>query len=101
MSMQEMFGFHMELEALKKVLKDITGMKFDGKNLVSGQENEIAIIKNTLVEIHNYNISLKERIDKMALNIETLEREVARAQTVQSSAVMLLKKLKFQQNQFQ
>ena len=49
--MQEIFGLHMEMLEIKQLLQNITGMKFDGKNLISAQENEIKSIKNILLDI--------------------------------------------------
>lgn len=93
MSMQEMFGLHMEILEIKNLLQQITGMKFDGTKLISGQEEEIKKIKKILYDVVQEYILIKERINKMTLNLEALAAEVTRAQTVQSSAVTLLKKL--------
>ena len=93
MSMQEIFGMHMEMLELKNLLKQITGMKFDGKKLITEQEEELKVIKKLLHDVVQEYITIKERIKDMSLNLDILTAEVARAQTVQSSAVTLLKKL--------
>ena len=151
MSMEEIFGLHMEMEATKELVQKLTGLKFNGMEFRDSQQDDIDALKlainkqNTIIEalkkkqsqldvehlknlIKQYNqqtvsemgqnlekqtsdikdiphlkkvvydvvqqcILFKERISEMALNLEALEKEVTRAQTVQSSAVTLLTKL--------
>ena len=50
------------------------------------------VVKKYLCALYNLS-NLLERIDKMAINLETLTAEVTRVQTVQASAVTLLTSL--------
>lgn len=93
MSMQEIYGIHLEVQEIKKILEDITGLKFDGSKLKNQLELDLNNVKSILMDVVQQCIIYKERIYEMSFNLENLEREVARAQTVQTSAVTLLKSL--------
>lgn len=93
MSMQEIYGLHLEMEEVKRILENFTGMKFEGSKLRDKNEADIQEIKKALYDVVNEVLLIKERMNHMELNLQALEQEVARAQTVQSSAVTLLTKL--------
>lgn len=118
MSMQEIYSLTMELNEVKRFIEKMTGMKFEGAELrdintedikklqkkfeeksklesKSQKEaiKELDALKNMLSEIVSDNQDTKKRIEDMQMTIDSLREEVTRAQTVQSSAAVMLNRL--------
>jgi uncharacterized phage infection (PIP) family protein YhgE len=93
MSMEEIYGLNVAINEIKKTIEEITGKKYNGNELRDSNTEEIHKLKKILYEVLNESIKLKERTNQMQINLDALSEEVARAQTVQSSAVIMLNKL--------
>lgn len=95
MSMQEIYGLTLEIGALREFIEKQHGVvvKHSGRLNI---EDEIKAIRNELtesVETKKDLAKLIERILKMEIDLSKLAEEVTRAQTVHSSAVVLIQEL--------
>lgn len=95
MSMQEIYGLTMELYAIRDFIEKQHGVVVrHGKSL--NIEDELKEIRKELSKLSESTPGLeilKERISKMEIDLSKLAEEVTRAQTVQSSAVVLIQSL--------
>lgn len=95
MSMQEIYGLTMELHAIRDYIERQHGVivRHEGKLNI---EDELKAIRKELMKLGEGTPELellKERIARMEIDLSKLAEEVTRAQTVQSSAVVLIQSL--------
>lgn len=95
MSMQEIYGLTMELNAVRDYIEKQHGVivRHTGKLNI---EDELKAIRKELSKLSEGTPELellKERIARMEIDLSKLAEEVTRAQTVQSSAVILIQNL--------
>lgn len=92
MSWSEITGIHDELNNIKKVIKDQFGITVtSGK--IRDTDKELDDIHNEIKAYLKKYETLTKRIEDMSLDLTRLTEEVARAHTVQTSAVALLRNL--------
>lgn len=92
MSWQEIAGIQDELTQVKEVIKKNYGITIRGGK-VRDTDTEIDQIRDENKAFLQELITLTKRVQDMSLDLTRLHDEVTRAQTVQSSAVALLKSL--------
>jgi hypothetical protein len=92
MSWQEIAGMQDELGRIKEVIKQNFGVTISA-SATRDTNKEIDELGEKIKALLNENATLTKRVQDMSLDLTRLHEEVTRAQTVQTSAVTLLKNL--------
>lgn len=95
MSWQEIYALNIEVALLRQFIENQHGVILKDSKIIN-IDDELKKIKEKLYEYDDIKLSLSnliERIEKMNIDLTVLTEEVARARTVQSSAVVLIQNL--------
>lgn len=95
MSWQEIYALNIEVALLRQFIENQHGVILKDSKIIN-IDDELKKIKEKLYEYDDFKLSLSdliERVEKMNIDLSVLTEEVARARTVQSSAVVLIQNL--------
>lgn len=95
MSWQEIYALNIEVALLRQFIENQHGVILKDSKIIN-IDDELKKIKEKLYEYDDIKLSLSnliERVEKMNIDLTVLTEEVARARTVQSSAVVLIQNL--------
>lgn len=95
MSWQEIYALNIEVALLRQFIENQHGVILKDSKIIN-IDDELKKIKEKLYEYDDIKLSLSnliERVEKMNIDLSVLTEEVARARTVQSSAVVLIQNL--------